>query len=134
MPSGRIEVASVANGEVDLLSTPGGWLLGYERVIDFGNIQLQQNSSLFNPAVADNPLSGIQVVGGNIILDGSQIAAVTPGEFNSGNITIGATESLTVGGESPNIPFSSWIVNLVAQGAQGDSGVVTPLPLGMRVN
>ncbi|GAB4189428.1 MAG: hypothetical protein Fur006_30740 [Coleofasciculaceae cyanobacterium] len=133
VPSGRIEVGSVANGEVDLIPTPGGLVLGYSRVTDFKTIQLLQQSSLFNPAVGDNPLSGIQVVGGNIILDGSQIASVTPDNFNSGNITIYATKSFVLGGLTQAFPFSSWVVNQVAQGATGNGGAITVTTPGLRI-
>jgi filamentous hemagglutinin family protein len=133
VPSGRIEIGSVANGEVDLIPTPGGLVLGYSRVTEFGTMQLLERSSLFNPAVGDNPLSGIQVVGGNIILDGSQIAAVTPGNFNSGNITIYASKSFALGGLTQTFPFSSWVVNQVAQGATGNGGAIAVTTPQLRI-
>ncbi|AFY80737.1 filamentous hemagglutinin N-terminal domain-containing protein [Oscillatoria acuminata] len=124
VPSGRIEIGSVTNGEVDVLPTPGGMVLGYDRVAEFGNIQLSDRSSLFNPAVADNPIAGIQVVGKNIGLERSQIVAVTPSTFNSGNIAISASESLSLSGVDSIFPFSSWIVNQVLESATGNSGLV----------
>ncbi|WP_052315692.1 filamentous hemagglutinin N-terminal domain-containing protein [Oscillatoria acuminata] len=124
VPSGRIEIGGVTNGEVDVLPTPGGMVLGYDRVAEFGNIQLSDRSSLFNPAVADNPIAGIQVVGKNIGLERSQIVAVTPGTFNSGNIAISASESLSLSGVDVIFPFSSWIVNQVLESATGNSGPV----------
>lgn len=133
VPSGRLEIGSVANGEVDLIPTPSGLVLGYSRVANFGNIQLLERSSLFNPAIADNPLSGIQVVGGNIVLDGSQIAVVTPGQFNNGNITITATKSLAIGGLTQAFPFSSWVVNQVVEGATGEGGAITVTTPELRI-
>ncbi len=124
VPSGRIEIGGVTNGAVDVIPTPGGMVLGYDRVAEFGNIQLSDRSSLFNPAVADNPIAGIQVVGKNIGLERSQIVAVTPGTFNSGNIAINARESLSLSGVDSIFPFSSWIVNQVLQTATGNSGEV----------
>ncbi|MCT7977782.1 S-layer family protein [Laspinema olomoucense] len=124
VPSGRIEIGSVTNGGVDVIPTPGGIVLGYDRVAEFGNIQLSDRSSLFNPAVVDNPIAGIQVVGKNIGLERSQIVAVTPGTFNSGNIAINASESLSLSGVDLIFPFSSWIVNQVLQTATGNSGEV----------
>ncbi|AFY80739.1 filamentous hemagglutinin N-terminal domain-containing protein [Oscillatoria acuminata] len=124
VPSGRIEIGGVTDGGVDVVPTPGGMVLGYDRVAEFGNIQLSDRSSLFNPAVADNPIAGIQVVGKNIGLERSQIVAVTPGTFDSGNIAINARESLSLSGVDSIFPFSSWIVNQVAQNATGNSGSV----------
>ncbi|AFY83664.1 filamentous hemagglutinin N-terminal domain-containing protein [Oscillatoria acuminata] len=124
VPSGRIEIGGVTNGEVDVVPTPGGMVLGYDRVAEFGNIQLSDRSSLFNPAVADNPIAGIQVVGKNIGLERSQIVAVTPGTFNSGTIAISASESLSLSGVDSIFPFSSWIVNQVLESATGNSGPV----------
>jgi filamentous hemagglutinin family protein len=123
-PSGRIEIGGVTDGGVDVLPTPGGMVLGYDRVAEFGNIQLSDRSSLFNPAVADNPIAGIQVVGKNIGLERSQIVAVTPGTFDSGTIAINASESLSLSGVDLIFPFSSWIVNQVAETATGNSGEV----------
>lgn len=124
VPSGRIEIGGVTNGEVDVVPTPGGMVLGYDRVAEFGNIQLSDRSSLFNPAIADNPIAGIQLVGKNIGLARSQIVAVTPGTFNSGNIAINARESLSLSGVDLIFPFSSWIVNQVLPNATGNSGPV----------
>lgn len=124
VPSGRIEIGGVTNGGVDVVPTPGGMVLGYDRVAEFGNIQLSDRSSLFNPAVADNPIAGIQLVGKNIGLARSQIVAVTPGPFNSGNIAINARESLSLSGVDLIFPFSSWIVNQVLPNATGNSGPV----------
>jgi filamentous hemagglutinin family protein len=125
VPSGRIEIGSLKNSPVNMISTPGGIIFDYSQASNFGNIQLLNRSSLFNPTIVENPFSGIQVLGGNITLNSSQIAALTPGGFNSGNIAINATESLTLKGNTFNYPFSSWIVNQVAPGAFGNSGEIT---------
>ena len=124
-PSGRIEIGSVAEGQVDIVQNPTGFQLNYDNVSEFGNIQLSNRSSLFSPALFGNPNSGINVAGGNIVLTGSQIVALTNGNAKSGDITIRASESLSLGGTIASFPFSSWIANQVAPGATGDSGNVT---------
>ena len=124
-PSGRIEIGSVASGEVGIVQTPVGFQLNYDNVSEFGNIQLSNRSSLFSPALFENPNSAINVAGGNIVLTGSQIVALTNGNATSGDITIRASESLSLGETIASFPFSSWIANQVAPGATGDSGNVT---------
>ena len=124
-PSGRIEIGSVAYGQVGIVQSPVGFQLNYDNISEFGNIQLANRSSLFSPALFDNPNSEINVTGGNIVLTGSQIVALTDGNASSGDITVSASESLSLGGTIASFPFSSWIVNEVAPGATGDSGNVT---------
>lgn len=124
VPSGRIEIGSAKNGVVTAIPTPGGMVLNYDRATELGNIQLRDRTSLFNPAIAENTLAGIQVTGNAIALENAQIAAVTPGIFDSGNITIFASESLSLSGNSPIFPFSSWIVKQVAATATGNSGEI----------
>jgi len=123
-PSGRIEMGSVVDGEVDIIATPVGIELNYDNVNEFGNIQLSNRSSLFSPAVFDNPNSAIALYGSNISLNGSQIVSLTNGNVSSGDITINATGSLDLGGTIAAFPFSSWIVNQVAPGAAGNSGEI----------
>ena len=133
-PSGRIEIGSVNDGTVGIVQTPRGFQLNYDNVNQFRNIQLSNRSSLFSPAVVDNPLSEINVTGNNIILDGSQIVSVTDNNANSGNIIVNAAESLELGGTIPNFPFSSWIVNQVAPGATGNSGDIQVIAPQISIN
>jgi filamentous hemagglutinin family protein len=123
-PSGRIEIGSVANGQVAMIQTPVGWQLNYDSINQFSNINFSNRSSLFSPAVVDNPLSAVQVTGNNISLDGSQIVSLTNGDATSGNIIVNAAESLELGGTIAAFPFSAWILNQVAPGATGNSGEI----------
>ncbi|BAY65480.1 hemagglutination activity domain protein [Calothrix brevissima NIES-22] len=124
-PIGRIEIGAVTSGIVSLIPSPIGWQLGYSQVTDFGDIEFAQRSSLWNPYPVGNPFGGIQVVGRDIRLDQSQIAAATAGTSQGGNITVQAARSLSLGGVNPNaFAPSAWIVNQVAQGATGKSGSV----------
>ena len=123
-PSGRIEAGSVRDGEVALVRTPAGFELNYDGVTEFGNIELVERSSLFSPAIVDNPNSEINVAGDRIVLDGSQIVSLTNGSADSGRITVRASESLALGGTATAFPFISRIVTQVAEGATGNGGEV----------
>ena len=126
-PSGRIEIGSVANGEVNLTPIASGWRLGYDQIQAFRTIQLLSQSSLWNPNSISNSQGGIQVQGGRVVLkERSQIAALTQGSLPGADITINAAQSLDIGGGVDNIfPFASWVVNQVAQGASGNGGHIT---------
>ncbi|MBR8834572.1 MAG: S-layer family protein [Stigonema ocellatum SAG 48.90 = DSM 106950] len=125
-PSGRIEVGAVGNGTVSLKPSAAGWQLGYEQAQDLRSISLNAGSSLWNPYPVGNPAGGIQVVGRDIRLDQSQIAASVLGKGQGGNIDLNAQRSLWLGGVNANAKApSSSIVNLVASGAQGNGGSVS---------
>jgi filamentous hemagglutinin family protein len=123
--AGRIEVGAVDSGTVNLTPTPTGWQLDYAQVENFRDIKFTQRSSLWNPDPLGNVFGGIQVVGRDIILDQSQIAAATAGTRQGGNITVNAERSLVLGGVNPHAQApSAWIVNQVAPGATGNGGAV----------
>ncbi|MBD2202490.1 S-layer family protein [Calothrix sp. FACHB-1219] len=124
-PFGRIEIGAVKSGTVNLTPTLTGWQLGYNQVTDFGDIQFTERSSLWNPYPVGNPFGGIQVVGRDIRLEQSQIAAATAGTGQGSNITVNAERSLSLGGVNPYaFAPSAWIVNQVAPGATGNGGSV----------
>ncbi|MEH2326873.1 MAG: S-layer family protein [Nostoc sp.] len=124
-PVGRIEVGAVGSGTVNLTQTPAGWQLGYAQVEDFRDIKFTQRSSLWNPYPVGNPFGGIQVVGRDITLNQSQIAAATAGARQGGNITVNAARSLSLGGINANAGApSAWIVNQVGQKATANGGGV----------
>ncbi len=124
-PVGRIEIGAVGSGTVSLTPTPAGWQLGYAQVTDFRDINFTQRSSLWNPYPVGNPFGGIQVVGRDISLNQSQIAAATAGAGQGGNIMVNAQGKLSLSGVNPNAQApSAWIVNQVAPGATGNGGAV----------
>ncbi|MCC5627580.1 S-layer family protein [Nostoc sphaeroides CHAB 2801] len=124
-PVGRIEISAVGSGTVSLTPTPAGWQLGYAQVEDFRDINFTQRSSLWNPYPVGNPFGGIQVVGRDIHLDQSQIAAATTGTGRGGSITVNAARSLSLDGVNANAQApSAWIVNQVAPGGTGNGGDV----------
>ncbi len=125
-PAGRIEVGAVNSGTVSLTATPAGWQLGYAQAQALQDVSFNARSSLWNPYPASNPFGGIQVVGRNVTLNQSQIAAATLRNSVGGNVTVNAQRSLTLGGIAPNaLAPSAWIVNLVNLGATGKGGTVT---------
>ncbi|WP_414623723.1 filamentous hemagglutinin N-terminal domain-containing protein [Calothrix sp. CCY 0018] len=96
--SGRIELASVAaNSFINLNSTDKGWVLGYEGVENFQNIQLIQRNindstvgSIVNVSGKDGGGS-IQVQGNSVELIGNVLlSSVTTDDTNAGDITINA--------------------------------------------
>ncbi|MEA5618387.1 S-layer family protein [Cronbergia sp. UHCC 0137] len=123
--AGRIEVGAVGSGTVNLTPTPAGWQLGYAQIENFRDIKFIGRSSLWNPDAVGNPFGGIQVVGRDITLDQSQLAAATVGTGQGGNITVNAQRSLFLGGINPSAQApSAWIVNQVTPGATGNGGSV----------
>ncbi|MEH2066323.1 MAG: S-layer family protein [Nostoc sp.] len=124
-PIGRIEVGAVSNGTVSLTPSPAGWQLGYTQAQELRDISFTNRSSLWNPDPVGNPFGGIQVVGRDISLNQSQIAAATVGSRQGGSITVNAARSLSLGGVNANAQApSAWIVNQVASGATGNGGAV----------
>ncbi|MGM3307453.1 two-partner secretion domain-containing protein [Anabaena sp. WFMT] len=123
--AGRIEVGAVGSGTVNLTPTPAGWQLGYAQIENFRDIKFTGRSSLWNPDPVGNPFGGIQVVGRDITLDQSQLAAATVGNGQGGNITVNAERSLFLGGVNPSAQApSAWIVNQVTPGATGNGGAI----------
>ncbi|MHC5594995.1 MAG: two-partner secretion domain-containing protein [Nostoc sp.] len=124
-PVGRIEVGAVSNGTVSLTPSLAGWQLGYTQAQELRDISFTNRSSLWNPDTVGNPFGGIQVVGRDISLNQSQIAAATAGSRQGGSITVNAARSLSLGGVNANAQApSAWIVNQVGQKATGNGGGV----------
>ncbi|MEH2057454.1 MAG: S-layer family protein [Nostoc sp.] len=124
-PIGRIEVGAVGAGTVSLTPSPAGWQLGYAQAQELRDISFTNRSSLWNPDPIGNSTGGIQVVGRDITLNQSQIAAATTGSRQGGSITVNAARSLWLGGVNANAQApSAWIVNQVAQKATGNGGAV----------
>nr|WP_317616566.1 filamentous hemagglutinin N-terminal domain-containing protein [Nostoc sp. 'Peltigera membranacea cyanobiont' 232] len=121
---GRIELGSVAgNSLVGLNPTNQGWILGYEGVENFQNIQLIQRTANGSTKPSQVDVSGegsgdIQVQGRRILLTGfSQILANTLGSQSGGNLTLTSSESVELIG--PGTPLTA-----VTFGA-GDAGDLT---------
>ncbi|MGA9382998.1 MAG: S-layer family protein, partial [Phormidium sp.] len=127
---GRIELGSVGdNGFVGLSPIAQGWALNYDRVQNFGDINLSQN------AVVDT--SGqrggdIQVRARNLTLqEGAIIYYVHEGSEVGGNIDVTATESVEIIGglnpffSVPTLPTYTQISAFTRGTATGTAGNVT---------
>jgi filamentous hemagglutinin family protein len=129
-PSGRIELGSVAEGEVKLITLGLGWKLDYQTVKAFSDITLENTSSLWNPQVIDNPVAGIQLRGDTITLNNSQIASATTNIARGGDLEINAKTALNIEGKEVTVfPYASWIVSQTTAEATGDGGdiyITTP--------
>ncbi|MEO1004605.1 MAG: filamentous hemagglutinin N-terminal domain-containing protein [Cyanobacteria bacterium J06638_38] len=121
--SGRIDLGSVAEGQVSITEIDAGWQLGYESVTQFADIQLL-DASILNPNLIDNPTGGVQLQGDNIILKRSQIAAQTLGNATGGNINVEAKNALSLSGITPSVASSSQISNDIGVDASGQGGTI----------
>jgi large exoprotein involved in heme utilization and adhesion len=94
-------------------------------VTQFAELQLLAGSSLLNPNSVANPDGGIQVKGSQITLERSQISAPTLANSLGADITIGASESLSLQGTTANdVTSGSQIKSEVSPGASGAGGAV----------
>jgi filamentous hemagglutinin family protein len=59
---GRLDVGSVANGEVGLEPSVLGWNLKYDRVNNFGNINLSDRATIWSPISSPSPDAGIYLL------------------------------------------------------------------------
>ena len=127
---GRIELGSVGdNGFVGLSPIAQGWALNYDRVQNFGDINLSQNA-----VVDTSGLRGgdIQVRARNLTLqEGAIIYYVHEGSEVGGNIDVTATESVEIIGglnpffSVPTLPTYTQISAFTRGTATGTAGNVT---------
>ncbi|MBN3907174.1 MAG: filamentous hemagglutinin N-terminal domain-containing protein [Nostoc sp. NMS1] len=96
---GRVELGSVAgNSLVSLSPTNEGWVLGYEGVQNFQNIELIQLNKI--PSIVDthgNGSGNIHLQGGLVRVAGSLLILVNPLRLQSGgNLTVNASDSVVI--------------------------------------
>ncbi len=117
---GRIELGSVAGGDVAIIP------IGNNFTFDYSAIQTFSDISLFNSSNIDASGNGggdIQVVGRNITLNGiAAIEANTLGGEAGGDINIFASESLEINGIVNDAGLASGIFNTVFPNATADGG------------
>ena len=103
---GQIEIGSVAgNSNVSLTQVEKGWDVGYEGVENFQDIEF--TGAAFVETRGTNT-GDIQVQGRNITLtQGSQIAINTE-EGQAGNLTVIASESLTLDGNAAEVDIGNF--------------------------
>lgn len=96
-PNGQIQLGSVAeNSMVQLISTPTSYILGYEGVSSFQDINLRQQSAV---TTIGNLGGSIHLQGANVLLtDGSLIRVGIFGAGSGAGLTVNASESVRLSG------------------------------------
>jgi filamentous hemagglutinin family protein len=93
---GRIEIGSVNSGVVNLNPSETGFVLGYENISSFGEIQMSQSSAV---TASGEGAGEIRVRGGKITLNEiSSIGANTIGNGNGKSVTVEAEQLSLFGG------------------------------------
>lgn len=110
--SGRIELGSVAAGEVTLNSRERGWSFSYDNSLEFADIELQ-SQALANASSSGSEAGGsIQVRGAEVgIRDGSLLLIHNTAETGAGAISVKASESITLSGANNEGTLGSSIIN-----------------------
>jgi filamentous hemagglutinin family protein len=123
-PEGRIELGSVGdNSFVSFTPTPGGFVLGYEGVQNFGDIQVLGRERAATVSTAGSSGGNIQVQSRKLTLDGiAVIEADTQGAGAGGTVTIRASETIDLNGISPNSDASNRISTVTS--GTGNAGNV----------
>ncbi|MBW4508699.1 MAG: filamentous hemagglutinin N-terminal domain-containing protein [Scytonematopsis contorta HA4267-MV1] len=120
---GRVELAGVAEGEVNLRPNVFGWNL------DFAGVRNFQNIGLYQQALADASGTGgsINIQGKDVIFTNGSLALIQNREIQStGNINVNATESLKLIGTTPNEHIASSLQNdTFGTGNSGEISVST---------
>lgn len=118
-PSGRVELGSVTQGEVQLVPTPQGLSLNYVKATNFGDVQLSGQSLVDANGIT---AGSIQVQGRNVNLaDGSVLWLQNRGVQPVGSIQVDATGTLSLQGSSRDHSIVSSIRSeTVAPGNGGD--------------
>ena len=122
--SGRIDLGSVAEGEVSLESVAAGWQLGYEGVTQFATLELLAGAALLNSNLADNSTGGVQLQGDEIVLERSQVTVETLSDVSGGNVVINAATSLSLKGTAARGENAAQISNNVRGEGTGIGGSI----------
>ncbi|MEH2456618.1 S-layer family protein [Nostoc sp.] len=132
---GHLEVGSVSAGQVRLNSTLAGWVGDYSAVQQFNDIHLAQQSLLDASGSGDST----QLQGRNISLtEGSTVLSQNLGAQSSGGITVHATETLNLTGNTADKRLPSLIqIENLGTSQTGDiiiSAAQLSLQNGGRIN
>jgi filamentous hemagglutinin family protein len=96
---GHLEIGSVSDGQIRLNPTLAGWVGDYSGVRQFNDIHLAQQSLLD----ASGSNGSIQIQGRNISLTEGSVALIQNlGTQPSGEITVNATQTLNLTGNTPD--------------------------------
>ncbi len=120
-PEGRIEVASVASGSL-AISSPQFALGSESETTQFADIQLSLGSAI--DTIGDSGGGDIQLLGRRVTLaDGALIQSTTLGTQRGGNITIRASESVELRGNTPDGFPSGLLAETEGSGDGGDIAI-----------
>lgn len=121
--SGRIELGSIADGNVNLNHTDRSWNLSYVNVQNYRDIRLS-NAALLDASGSGG--SGIQIIGRQITMsDGSLAFTNTQGALSGGGITLFASELMDLNGNNPKGIPSGFRTQTVAAGNGGTMRIAT---------
>ncbi|MEC4982532.1 MAG: S-layer family protein [Oscillatoria sp. PMC 1068.18] len=122
--AGNIELGSVGEGFVSLIPTDIGFTFGYEKVSDFRDIQLLQESGIFASGEGGGD---IQIVGKNLLIrEISEIQATTLGANPGGDMIIKTSDLVEVTSNILDEDFSTTIAAAtLATGNAGDVKIET---------
>ncbi|MGL6338259.1 MAG: filamentous hemagglutinin N-terminal domain-containing protein [Waterburya sp.] len=95
---GQVKIGSVNSGIVNLQENENGWILGYEEIAAFEDVNFTQNA-LIDPSGADS--SSIEVYGKDINLTNNSILLIQNDETTStGSVNINASDFLNINKKS----------------------------------
>lgn len=95
-PSGAINLSSIKSGKVDLLLTSKGYDFDYDKVSNFENVLLDNNSLVDASGISNGK---IDVYAKNInINNSSKIIVASFGDTSTSNIKINATDDVNISG------------------------------------
>jgi filamentous hemagglutinin family protein len=127
--SGRVELGSLASGEVRLTPIASGWQLSYPENQSLRDIQLTQASRV---TIAGNGNDAIQVQARHVSLsEGSQFDANTTGVLSGGALIVKASESIDLSGLTPDGTLLSGF--LAKTGGTGKAGTIDIATRQLRV-
>ncbi|WP_445632854.1 Filamentous hemagglutinin FhaB/tRNA nuclease CdiA-like TPS domain-containing protein [Nostoc sp. DSM 114161] len=127
---GRIELGSVADGLVSLDFIDKIWVLGYQGVQNFNDIQLSQDAFVdaSGESGGDIELRGRRV----IVADASRIITSTLGSGSGGALNVSASDSVEVLGTSTDGRFSSLLSTYTEGSGSGSDLTITTKRLIVR--
>lgn len=130
-PGGRIELGSVSgNSQVRLSEVAKGWDLSYEGIENFGNINL--DFAFIN--IYDASTGDIEVQGGNVSLINQSLLGIDTFAGQAGNLTVIASESLSLGTDSLGGDSPSFLFNNIFNNATGNNSTTTIEASQLTVN
>ncbi|BAZ44527.1 filamentous hemagglutinin-like protein [Chondrocystis sp. NIES-4102] len=126
-PGGKIELGSVAVGEVNLNFSDNNLSLGYQDRTVLDNIQMRSLSLADASGTESLAAGSIQVQANQLSLDdGSILLVQNRADQTAGNIVINATDAVAVNGTNADGTFRTSIINeTIGRGRGGDLQITT---------